>query len=137
VPPLCAAPHQQRTAQEQEPDTQYDEWIQKVAEYLAGLDQETQEELRTLPQPAKALRQIANAFDNHWFRADKLRRLVEARGDVIDRVDDSVNTLSAHIAIVNQYADAVLQSVNRVRSPAAKQALEVILDLTHADEVTL
>lgn len=132
-PPACRVPRL-RTADDQ--DQAYDDWIVQVADYLEGLDQEARQELGRLPQAGNLLRSIAAAAPGFWWDAQKIDRLVDAREQVQDQLDDHVNTISVSLAVGQQYLDAMLESADRIRSEPAQQAANRILDITHADEVT-
>jgi hypothetical protein len=117
-----------------DPDPGFTGWIQKVADYLTRLDAETQRQLQRLNHPIKLLLQLPAAAQRFWFRHDKLARLVDARGQATDQLDGIVNTLATNLAISNEYLQAVLEHANRAQSESAREALEQILDITHADE---
>jgi len=120
----------------EDPDPGFTDWIQKVAQYLVGLDDETQQALKQLTGPAKLLAAVPQKVEALWFQHAKLTRLVEARGQAADQLDDIVNTLSANLAISNEYVAAVLEHADRAQSAAAQEVLEQILDTTHTDEAT-
>ena len=118
----------------EDPDPGFTDWILKVAESLTRLDLETQKSLKRLGHPVKLLRVLAQKVDEFWFQHAKLTRLVDARGQAGEQLDDIVNTLSANLAISNEYMDVILEHADRAQSQEAQQALEQILDITHADE---
>ncbi len=121
----------------EDPDPAFTEWLQRVAQYLLGLDNETQTALQRLVHPVKLFRAVADKVESFWFQPDRLRQLVAARGQSTDQLDSIVNTLATNIAISNEYLDAMLENENRIQSPGAKAAAEQILDITHADQVTV
>jgi hypothetical protein len=118
----------------EDPDPAFTDWMQKVASYLDGLDRETQRQFSRLGHPVRLLKTLAAKAKDYWFRPDDLQRLVSARGQTRDQLDKIVDILATNLAISNQYLDVVLEHSDRAQSPAAKKALEAILDLTHADE---
>ena len=136
-PPHCRAPSRLRTAADQDPDQGYTDWIVQVADYLEGLDQESRRQLQQFSGPVRTLRSIAGRFDDLWFSPGRLRRLVDARTETIGLVNELANDLLANVAIMRQYADTVVETTNRVQSTEAQEALRTIIELTHADEVTL
>jgi len=140
-PPRCCepvrTPHWLRLADGTDPDDQYTDWIVQVAQYLEGLDAESRRQLQQFKGPVRSLRTIASRFDDLWFNADKLRRLVDARTESIGLVNELANDLLANVAIMKQYSDAAIQSADRAQSPEAQEALQQIAELTHADEVVL
>lgn len=133
-PPRCRAPWY-RTADDQ--DQPYTDWIVQVQDYLEGLDQESRRQLQQFSGPVRTLRSIAGRFDDLWFNRDRLRRLVDARTETIGLVNELANDLLANVAIMKEYADAAVDSAERARSPEAQESLKAIVELTHADEVTL
>lgn len=121
----------------EDPDPEFTAWIERVADYLERLDAETKRQQQRLPHPQRQLQAIARAVPRFWFQRDKLARLVAVREQTADQLDDIVNVLATNLAISNEYVDVVLQHADRAQSPAAQQALESILTVTHADEATL
>ena len=135
--PPCFSFREFRQAADEDPDPAFTEWLIKVAQYLLGLDSETQTALNRLGHPVKLLRALAQKAEEFWFQPDRLRQVVEARGYATDQLDTVVNILSTNIAISNEYLDAVLENQDRIQSPAAKKAAEQILDITHADQAVI
>ena len=117
-----------------DPDPGYTGWVQKVADYLVRLDAETKKGLGRLNHPVKLLNALADRADQFWFDHAKLSRLVDARGQTGEQLDGIVNALATNLAISNEYMRAVLETADRAQSDAAMDALEQILDITHADE---
>lgn len=137
VPPDWQPPRRRFRLGAEDPDPGYTDWIQQVAGYLDGLHQETEKALKRIGHPVKLLDAVVSRAEEFWFQPDKLRRLVDARGQAADQLDGIVNILSTNLAISNEYLDAVLETAGRARSDAAKQALVQVLDITHADEAAL
>jgi len=143
-PPVCRPPKRQirftaktiRSAAE-DPDPGYTGWVTKVARYLEGLDQENQRQLKRLNQPVRLLSAVADKADQFWFQAGKLQQVLDARGIATDQLDTITNDLAANLAIANQYVDVVLETADRAQSNEAMDAVETILDISHADQVTL
>lgn len=135
-PRLWYSDRQYRLAAD-DPDPGYTDWIQKVADYLQRLDRETRKQLQRLDHPVKLLNALARKAEQFWFQHDKLQKILEARGGATDQLDTIANDLAANLAISNEYLDAVIETADRAQSRPAKQALELVLDITHADEATI